>query len=148
MKIKNVLFVCLGNICRSPACEGIAQHMFSGKTNFESAGTSAWEGSTHDTRSISVCKKHGIDISHHCGKQIYESDFSKYDLIVALDQDVLETLENMQPQDAKAKLVLFDKKHGGVDDTWYGGDDGFDDMYNQIERAMPSFLKESNIIVK
>lgn len=143
--MKNVLFVCFGNICRSPACEGIARHMFGDKVNFESAGTSAWEGSTPDTRSISVCKKHGIDISHHHGNQVDESDFLKFDLIVALDQDVFETLESMQPEKSKAKLVLFDEKNGGVNDPWYGGDDGFDDMYNQIEKAMPNFVKENNI---
>ncbi|KAK8840869.1 Low molecular weight phosphotyrosine protein phosphatase [Tritrichomonas musculus] len=144
-QMKNVLFVCFGNICRSPACEGIARYMFPDKANYDSAGTSAWEGSTPDKRSVSVCKKHGIDISHHCGKQIDETDFSNFDLIVALDSDVLETLENMKPENAKAKLVLFDEKNGGVTDPWYGDESGFDDMYNQIVNVMPSFLKEHGI---
>ena len=74
------------------------------------------------------------------------SDFDQYDLIMALDQDIFDTLENMRPKNAKAKLVLFDEKHGGVDDPWYGDDDGFDDMYDQIVKVMPSFLKENNII--
>lgn len=146
-KMKSVLFVCLGNICRSPACEGIARHMFNGKANFDSAGTSNWNvGSEPDDRSIAVCKRHGINISNHRGKQIKTSDWSNFDLIVALDQSVYNTLANRKPENSKAKLALFDEKNGGVEDPWYGGVSGFDDMYNQIEKHMPEFLKQHDII--
>ncbi|KAK8845884.1 Low molecular weight phosphotyrosine protein phosphatase [Tritrichomonas musculus] len=144
--MKSVLFVCLGNICRSPACEGIARNMFNGKATFKSAGTDAEVGSAPDYRSIAVCKRHGISISRHHARQFDDSDWYKFDLIVALDQDVFSTLDNWKPSDPKAKLVLFDEKNGGVDDPWYGNEAGFDTMYNQIEKAMPDFLKEHNIV--
>lgn len=145
--MKSVLFVCLGNICRSPACEGIARHMFDGKAIFDSAGIDAEIGSSPDYRSISVCKKHGIDISGHCGRQIDDSDWSKFDLIAALDKEVLYSLESWQPKNSTAKLALFDEENGGVDDPWYGNESGFVSMYDQIEKAMPFFLKEQKIIV-
>ena len=101
------------------ACEGIARNMFNGKATFNSAGTNAEIGSAPDYRSIAVCKKHGISISRHRARQFDDSDWYKFDLIVALDQDVLSTLKNWKPSDS---------------------------MYNQIEKAMPDFLKEYNII--
>lgn len=146
-KMKSVLFVCLGNICRSPACEGIARHMFNGKANFDSAGTSSWNvGSEPDERSTAVCRRHGIDISNHVGRQVNNSDWSNFDLIVALDKSVLSNLSRRKPTNSKAKLALFDEKNGGVIDPWYGSVSGFDDMYDQIEKAMPEFLKEHGII--
>ena len=145
--MKKVLFVCLGNICRSPACEGIARNMFHDKAYFDSAATSNYNtGSPPDSRSIRVCKQHGIDISKHRGKQISISDWNEFDLIVALDSSIYQTLSYKQPKNSKAKLVLFDEKNGGVEDPWYGDDSGFDDMYSQIVKVMPDFLRENNIV--
>lgn len=143
---KKVLFVCLGNICRSPACEGIARSLCNGEAFFDSAGTEAEIGSPPDYRSIAVCKRHGINISGHCGRQMDDSDWSKFDLIAALDNEIFYTLGRWQPNNPKAKLALFDEKNGGVLDPWYGDESGFEDMYNQIEKAMPDFLKEQKVI--
>lgn len=145
--MKNVLFVCFGNICRSPACEGIANYMYKDKANFDSAGTSNWNiDSFPDPRSVFVCQNHGIDIKNHKARQITSSDWMKYDLIVALDKEVLYTLDNYQPSNSKAKLVLFDEQKGGVADPWEGDQSDFNNMYDQIEKAMPEFLKAHNII--
>ncbi|OHT15756.1 low molecular weight phosphotyrosine protein phosphatase [Tritrichomonas foetus] len=145
--MKSVLFVCLGNICRSPACEGVARKMYGNNVKFDSAGTGNYHvGESPDYRSISACKKHGVDISSHRARQVNTSDWKNFDLLVALDNSVFNNLKRRRPSDARAAVALFDEQNGGVDDPWYGDASGFDVMYEQIERVMPDFLKQHNII--
>ena len=145
--MKSVLFVCLGNICRSPACEGIARHFFGSQATFDSAGTSNFNNGDHpDYRSISICRKHGVDISTHRARQFKTADWSKFDLVVALDQSIYSSLKRGMPNNTKAQLALFDEENNGVEDPWYGDESNFVHMYDQIEKAMPSFLKKYNII--
>ena len=141
---KSILFVCLGNICRSPACEGFAKKYYGSYLDVDSAGIENYHvGEPPDSRSIKVCKNHGIDISRHVARKIRKDDWEKFDVIVALDQSVLQNLQHKKPKNSKAKLVLFSK---GVSDPWYGGNSAFDAMYSQIESEMDSFLKHLKLI--
>ena len=141
---KSILFVCLGNICRSPACEGFTKKYFGSYLNVDSAGIENYHvGQPPDSRSIKVCKNHGIDISGHLARKIRKSDWETFDVIVALDQSVLQNLQHKKPKNAKAKLVLFSK---GIPDPWYGGNSAFNSMYSQIETEMGPFLKQLKLI--
>ncbi|KAH0785289.1 low molecular weight phosphotyrosine protein phosphatase [Histomonas meleagridis] len=143
---KSVLFVCLGNICRSPACEGICRSIVNGSIKVDSAGTCSFHvGQSPDSRSENVCKKNGVDISHQRARQIKNSDWDTFDVIAALDQSVYQTLEYQKPKNAKASLVLFNPPEG-IDDPYYGGDNGFQIMFDNIKAAMPGFLKDNGLI--
>jgi len=143
---KSVLFVCLGNICRSPACEGICQLVAKDQIYVASAGTSRWHrNECPDDRSQEICMKHGIDISGHRARQIRADDWKLFDVISALDQTVYETLMSMRPEGAKAKVVLFNPPKG-IADPYYGGRTGFQKMFDQIYDAMLQFLQENQLI--
>lgn len=144
MASKSVLFVCLGNICRSPAAEGICRHVAKNLT-VDSCGTGPWHvGQRPDSRSQQSCRNNGVDISGHVAKQIKSSDFQKFDVIAALDQSIFEELKQIKPAKCKSKIVLFNAPHG-IDDPYYGGQDGFDKMYKIIYNAMPKFLKDNGL---
>jgi protein-tyrosine phosphatase len=131
----SILFVCLGNICRSPLAEaalreeaakaGIALHI-------DSAGTGDWHiGHPPDRRAVAVAHKNGVDISHLRARQVRPEDFHRFDHIVALDVQNLADLQAMRPEDAKAELsLLLDHVEGrrgeAVADPYYGQDSGFD----------------------
>ena len=143
---KAVLFVCLGNICRSPACEGICKLIVKDRLTVASAGTSTWHrNECPDERSQEICMKHGIDISGYRARQIRADDWMLFDVIAALDQTVYETLQSARPEDAKAKVVLFNAPNG-IADPYYGGRTGFQKMFNQIFDTMEPFLKENGLL--
>ena len=143
---KSVLFVCLGNICRSPACEGICRSIVNDSVLVDSAGSCGYHsGQSPDDRSQKVCKQNGIDISRQRARQITRGDWTKFTVIAALDQSVYDTLKSMRPENATAKLVLFNGPKG-IDDPYYGGQDGFKKMFNEIKAAMTPFLKSNGLI--
>lgn len=143
---KAVLFVCLGNICRSPACEGICRLLSKDRVTVASAGTSRWHrNECPDERSQEICMKHGIDISGCRARQIRADDWKLFDIIAALDDTVYENLINSRPPDAIAKVVLFNAPHG-IQDPYYGGRTGFQKMFDQIYDAMMPFLTENGLI--
>ena len=145
-KKKSVLFVCLGNICRSPACEGICQLVAKDQINIASAGTSRWHrNECPDDRSQEICLKHGIDISGHRARQIRSDDWRIFDVIAALDETVYETLISLRPENANAKVVLFNSPKG-IADPYYGGRTGFQKMFDQIFHCMKSFLEENSLM--
>ena len=108
-----VLFVCLGNICRSPTAEGVfrryvEQAGLSDKISIDSAGTSDWHiGKTPDPRTQAAAAKRGYDVSTLRGRQASAEDFSEFDLILAMDKSNLSNLQAIQPADAKAELALY-----------------------------------------
>jgi protein-tyrosine phosphatase len=129
-----VLFVCLGNICRSPLAEAAFRHAAQEiglDVEIDSAGTAGWHiGKPPDPRAQAIALKHGIDISGYRGRQVSAADFIRFTHIVALDHDNLATLERMRPQDGIARLsLLLDHVDGrageAVADPYYGGDEGF-----------------------
>ncbi len=142
MKI-NILMVCLGNICRSPLAEGILKSKLdSNKYIVESCGTSSYHiGSRPDKRSIDIANKHGIDITDQRAAQFTTSHFKKYDYIYAMDnsnyQNILKLAKNNHDKN-KVKLIL-EELHpdSGLDvpDPYYGGAQGFEDVYQMLNKA-------------
>jgi len=131
----SVLFVCLGNICRSPLAEAAfrAEAARLGlDVEVDSAGTADWHrGKAPDPRSVAVAARNGVDIAHLRGRQVTAEDFRRFDYIVALDAENLRALERMRPADARAALsLLMDHVAGregqAVADPYYGEAAGFD----------------------
>ncbi|MBD8877379.1 low molecular weight protein-tyrosine-phosphatase [Roseibium polysiphoniae] len=138
----SILFVCLGNICRSPLAEGIFRHTLKEAGRIEgiqidSAGTGTWhEGNPPDPRSIEVATRYGIDISGQRARQVRQQDFSDFDLILAMDKSNLSKLRQIAPKDATAHLRLFlDAPEHEVPDPYYGGDKGFEAVFHMLRSA-------------
>ena len=150
----NVLFVCLGNICRSPLAEGIFSHLVSkqgleNKIKVESAGISGWHiGERPDSRSIEVANANGIELDSYGRKAITE-DFKEFDYIIAMDRDNFSDLKKLpgKSREGAAKLYLirdFDDLGKGQDvpDPYYGGDEGFTYVYELLDRSCQNLLEE------
>lgn len=145
-----ILFVCMGNICRSPLAEGIFRHMADNagraeEFDIESAGTGGWhQGNPPDPRSIAVAAAHGLDISAQRARRFDVSDFDRFDLILALDRDNLSNLQKSAPAGSAGKLHLFNRYALGTDDDipdpYYGGRDGFDRVYTMLLIGCSSLL--------
>lgn len=148
----SVCFVCLGNICRSPLAEGLFQNLVDreGLTEtilIESAGTGGWHvGSPPDERMQATAKKQGIFMTSRA-QQFQAGDFNRFDLILAMDQSNYESLEYMcSPEVAKEKLRMFRSfdpdSNGNMDvpDPYYGGDSGFDLVFQIVKRTCPAIL--------
>lgn len=137
-----VLMVCLGNICRSPLAEGILKSKLD-RENFhvDSAGTASYHiGKGPDNRSISIAKRFGIDISQQRCRQFTYKDFSEFDFIFAMDNNNYEhiiALAKSENQKAKVNLLLNNKNSGNkeVPDPYYGGEDGFEEIFHLIDSA-------------
>jgi protein-tyrosine phosphatase len=143
---KSLLFVCLGNICRSPACEGICKSVVGGSILVDSAGTGSWHvGSSPDQRSIKACRDHGVDISQQRARQVTRADFNKFTVIAALDHEILSECESMQPSGSTAKVVLFNAPIG-IDDPYYGDAKGFEIMFENISKALKPFLTAQGLL--
>ncbi len=128
-----ICMVCLGNICRSPAAEGIFKKKFP-HWIIDSAGTSAWHiGQPPDKRSIEVCQKHGVDISLQRARQITAKDGEKFDLLLAMDRQNIDDLYHIIDQKYHPKIHLID--HHEVNDPYYSASDGFEIMFQQLENA-------------
>jgi len=138
----SVLFVCLGNICRSPLAEGIlrqglADAGLDGLVSIDSAGTGNWHaGGPPDPRSIAVAASHGIDISAQRARQLVAGDFDRFDLILAMDRSNEATLRARAPSSRHDRIFLFlDHTLGtraDVPDPYHGGTNGFEDVYQLL----------------
>jgi protein-tyrosine phosphatase len=137
----SVLFVCLGNICRSPLAEGAFRgeaEQLGLEAKIDSAGTGDWHvGRPPDARAAAVAASNGLDISHLRARQVIADDFRRFDHIVALDAQNLRDLEAMRPQGARARLsLLLDHVEGrageDVADPYYGRDEHFDLAWNEV----------------
>ena len=147
-----VLFVCLGNICRSPTAEGIFRHYveqagLSDAISIDSAGTADWHiGKTPDPRTQAAAAQRGYDLSGLRGRQAQPEDFAKFDLILAMDKSNLSNLQAIQPADGKAELALYLPRFGispdEVPDPYYGGEDGFELVLDMLEQASQVLLDE------
>lgn len=156
--MESILFVCLGNICRSPAAEGIfakefAKYVKKNKMNcssfmIDSAGTSKYHlGNAPDSRMIQACKKVGYSIGELKARQVILTDFYMFDLILAMDSQVLEDLKLKAPADASATIKLFmdyhpDENLSEVPDPYFGKEKHFVRVINLIKEAMPNLLTE------
>jgi protein-tyrosine phosphatase len=131
----SILFVCLGNICRSPLAEAAFRaeiERLGLRVEVDSAGTGDWhQGHPPDRRAIAAAGRNGIDISHLRARQVRPEDFDRFDHIVALDRQNLRDLRRLKPPGSKARLSLLldhvDGREGeAVADPYYGGDADFD----------------------
>jgi len=147
---KKILFVCLGNICRSPSAEAVFKALVEkngDSNNFEidSAGTSAWHaGEKADARMRRHAKNRGINITS-ISRKFEVEDFDHFDYIIAMDQENLDNLKqlakNQSDLDKIHMMTYFSKKfnYGYVPDPYYGGDDGFDLVIDILEDAGAGF---------
>lgn len=135
--------VCLGNICRSPLAEGLLKAKVDPQAVMvDSAGTSGFHvDEAPDTRMIRTARKHQIDISGLRGRQFRVEDFRDFDFILAMDQSNLKNilaLASTPEEEAKVSLIL-DQIYPGeereVPDPYYGGDGGFENVYQMLDRA-------------
>ena len=141
--MKKVLMVCLGNICRSPLAEGILKSKINTSKIFvDSAGTAAYHvGNLADERSIEVAKKYGIDITNQRARKFTVKDFDAFDVIYAMDesnyQNILMLARNSEDE-KKVQLILnvIDvDKNASVPDPYYGGNQGFENVYKMLDEA-------------
>ena len=149
----HVCFVCLGNICRSPLAHGVFENLLRNQglediIQVSSAGIGDWHiGNPPDRRMQATAQKHGISLDT-LGEQFQPSDFKRFDLVLAMDESNLAVLESYSagPKD-KSKLRLFrsfDPENNGdlnVPDPYYGGDNGFELVYQMVHRTCPEILK-------
>ncbi|NNE84765.1 MAG: low molecular weight phosphotyrosine protein phosphatase [Alphaproteobacteria bacterium] len=146
-----VLFVCTGNICRSPTAEGVFRH-FATEAGLDviadSAGTRGFHfGHRPDRRSVRAAAARGIDLGDQRARKVEKVDFDTFDLIVALDNGHLRRLERLQPANAPARLHLLldfthDRAGEDVPDPYYGGEDGFEHALDLIEAGVRGIIAE------
>ncbi len=145
-----VLFVCLGNICRSPTAEAVFRHQLQShplahQIECDSAGTSNYHvGEAPDRRAAQAAQKRGYDMSQLRGRQIQEVDFETFDLILAMDRANLAELLSMANSSQRPKLKLFldfsTCAEQEVPDPYYGGREGFDHVLDLVESASAGLL--------
>ena len=151
----SVLFVCLGNICRSPTAHGVFLEQvrargLSAQIEIDSAGTAAFHiGGAPDHRSIRVAAGRGYDLKRLRARQAIAEDFHRYDYILAMDNENLRSLRSIAPDGAQAELKLFldfssQNKFTEVPDPYYGGARGFDLVLDLIEDASQGLLNHLN----
>ncbi|KAI9246851.1 phosphotyrosine protein phosphatase I superfamily [Sporodiniella umbellata] len=151
----SVLFVCLGNICRSPMAEAVFTHTVKERklqdkfSRIDSAGTAAYHtGETPDDRSVACCESHGVPVNHRARK-VKEQDFNEFDYILCMDKSNLRNLQSAAPKNSKAIVKLFGeydpKGELIIEDPYYGGDEGFEHNFKQVVRASEGFLKSIDL---
>ena len=146
MEVKSILFVCLGNICRSPLAEGIAKNYIKEKNLnlvIESAGTGHWHvGEKPCENSIKVALLNGVDISNQKAQQVKKSDFKTFDLIVGLDDSNISNLKNLG---CKNPIKLGDFGFNGEcvpDPYFFDGFEGFDKVFEMIDVCVRNLIDE------
>ena len=145
-----ILMVCLGNICRSPIAEGVLQHKVNKlKINWivESAGTNGiHNGEAPHKLSQKVALKHGVDISNQISRQFVATDFISYDKIYVMAADVMQDVKRMAGKYFDENKIdyflneLNEGKNEAVPDPWYGGEDGYDEVYEMIDSTCDAIL--------
>jgi low molecular weight phosphotyrosine protein phosphatase len=152
----SVLFVCLGNICRSPMAEIVFRHMVKEhqvehEWHIDSAGTAGYHtGDSPDSRTLKVCRKHfGVIDDDLQARQLNKKDFNRFEYILTMDESNLQNINRVKPKDSTAIIKLlgsFDPlqvNNGIVEDPYYGGDDGFEVNFQQCTRALTNFLSQN-----
>lgn len=152
-----ILFVCTGNICRSPTAEGVARHMIrtaglEGRVEVESAGTQGYHaGVAPDLRSQKAAMRRGYDLSRLRARAVDALDFPRFDLLLAMDRGHYEILQRKSPPVYRSKVQLlmsFARRHRGVEevpDPYYGGERGFDLVLDMCEDAVAGLLESLSL---
>ena len=149
-----VLFVCMGNICRSPTAEGVFQHhvqqaSLADAITIDSAGTHAYHvGSEPDDRSQAAAAKRGIDLSTQLARRVNEDDFTEFDYVVAMDSSNVKNLLKICPAGFEDRIHLFldfaKAQESEVPDPYYGQGRGFEIVLDLIEDASNGLLEHIN----
>ncbi len=146
-----ILFVCLGNICRSPTADGIFRELvkrekLDQKITVDSAGTGDWHiGKAPDARTIAAARKRGYDLSALRARQVCSADFVEFDYVLAMDNNNLCDLHRLKPATFAGHLGLFldfgsRQSHSEVPDPYYGSSDGFELVLDLVEEAAEGLL--------
>jgi protein-tyrosine phosphatase len=146
-----VLFVCLGNICRSPTAEAVLRELARREAaalalEVDSAGTHAYHvGSPPDERSVAAARRRGIDMSELRARVVEAADFERFDLVLAMDTSVYERLKRIAPRQRQSRVRLFldyapQLERRDVPDPYYGGATGFEDVLDLVEEGARGLL--------
>lgn len=150
MKQIKVLFVCMGNICRSPTAEGVFNKVLTDMDALDrflvdSAGTHAYHvGEPSDSRSQQTARSRGVDLSNIRARKVSPSDFENFDHILAMDGDNYQILFDASPSEYRHKVELFldyapERNEKNVPDPYYGGANGFEHVFDLVEEASKGF---------
>ncbi|AQW21723.1 protein-tyrosine-phosphatase [Lentilactobacillus curieae] len=145
----NILFVCLGNICRSQMAETMFKQMvedqsMTGEINVESAGTSSYEqGNPPHPGAVAELAKYGMSMAGQVSRPVNQDDFKWADLIIGMDSQNIQSLKKMAPEEDQSKIhlcldILSDQKGEDIPDPWY--DHRFDRTYKQLSEALPEWM--------
>lgn len=149
-----VLFVCLGNICRSPLAEGVFRQKvrdagLEDRIDIDSAGTGAWHvGNPPDRRMTATARRNGVDLTQQRARQFKASDLTAFDHVLAMDRSNLSDIRHQDRSgDADERVSLFrewDPEPGDHDvpDPYYGGDAGFEEVYRIVDRTTDALLRD------
>jgi len=149
----SVVFVCMGNICRSPTAEAVFRHYvenagLEADILIDSAGTHDYHiGDAPDTRAQRAAQQRGYDMSDLRGRQVEEGDFQRFDYVLAMDKANLAILQRLKPHGANARVRLFldyARHHAEreVPDPYYGGAEGFERVLDMVEDAAQGLLQD------
>ena len=145
MQKRSILFVCTGNICRSPTAEGVLRHLAAKESlelRIESAGLGDWHvGQPPDERTQHHARTRGYDLSAQRARQVTVRDFDDFDLILAMDRGHLHALQRLAPARHHAKVRLFVEGRD-IPDPYYGGADGFERVLDLVEERCRALLAE------
>lgn len=147
-----ILFVCTGNICRSPTADGVARHFvdklgLGGEIEVDSAGISGYHaGEKPDARACEAAARRGYDLSRLRARRLVASDYERFDLLLAMDDGHLEYMQRACPPELAGKLRRFMAFAAGharreVPDPYYGGPEGFDVVLDMIEDGVQGLLR-------
>jgi protein-tyrosine phosphatase len=147
-----ILFVCLGNICRSPTAEAVmrglvAERGLEDQMEVESAGTGSWHlGEPPDPRAVEAAAERGVELTG-AARQVDESDFERFDLLIAMDRSNHDALLALAPDtQARERVRLLrefgDDHNADVPDPYYGGPDGFAEVLEIVERCCTALLDD------
>ena len=154
MKIEDkisILFVCMGNICRSPTAEGVFRHVVNEagleeRITADSAGTHAYHvGEPPDRRAMAAAERRGVSLSDIRARRVSDSDFEDFDYVIAMDEENRLRLLEQAPEEHQGKVQLFLSFVEGVEtevpDPYYGGAAGFERVLDLVEEASRGLLK-------
>jgi protein-tyrosine phosphatase len=148
--VQSILFLCLGNICRSPLAEGAARAAFAAaghNVTLDSAGTGDWHiGHPPDARAQAVARSNGIDITMLRARQLCADDFHRFDLILAADHSNLRDLRALAPPDHRARLALMldmvpGREGAALADPYYGGEEDFTDCWEDVTAIAAALVR-------
>ncbi len=157
MEQKKILFVCTGNICRSPMAESVARTLaekqgLARRFEFDSAGTQGYHaGAPPDPRAVAAAARRGYDLNRLRARQVAKQDFFYFDHVLAMDSEHLKILQRLCPPEHAQKLGLFlsyvDSPHENeVPDPYYGGPEGFEMVLTLVEQAATQMIRRLSAV--